>query len=108
MKEAAKETRPVMNVFIRNKEILNLVHSAGGASVSFVPHELERRGSLAENWVCQNIQPVHFNQNCGMTQPGDSQAWARVREVWVLDKVRFNHWELTVQSLLWETRGYRG
>lgn len=34
-----------------------------------------------------------------MTQPGDSQARTRLGKVWFLDKVRFNHWELTVQSL---------
>lgn len=83
----------------------NLFHSAGGASVPFGPHELERRGPLAENWICQNVQPIHFNQNCGMTQPGDSQTWTRVREVRVLDKVRFHHWQLTVEGLGVEERG---
>ncbi len=100
----SQETRPgsniVMEVFALLKiKALHLFHSAGGPSEPFGPHELERWGPLAENWVCQNIQPIYFNQNCGMTQPGDSQAWARVREVWVLDKIRFHHWELAVQSL---------
>lgn len=34
-----------------------------------------------------------------MTQPGDSQTWTKLGKVWFLDKVRFHHWELTVQSL---------
>lgn len=78
------------------KHKTNLFHSAGGPSVPLGPHELERRGPLAENWVSQNVQPVHFNQNRGVTQPGDSQTRTGVRQVRVLDKVWFHHWELTV------------
>lgn len=58
--------------------VLNLFHSAGGPPVPFGSHELDRRGPLTENGVCQNIQPIYFNQNCGVAQPGDSQAWSRL------------------------------
>lgn len=80
-------------------KIPNLFHSAGGPSVPFGPSKLDRRCPLAEDGVSKNIQSVNFNQNCGMTQPGDSQTWIRVRQSLVLDKVGFQHWEFSIQRL---------
>lgn len=81
------------------KKHTNLFHSAGGSPVAFGPHELERRSSLAEDWICQNIQPIHFNQNSCVAQPGDSHSWRGVRRLWVSNKVRLHHRERTIQGL---------
>lgn len=78
---------------------MNLLHSARRTSESFGSHILDRRCPLTEDWVCQNIHPIDFNQNCGMAQPCDSQPWTRAREVWVLHKVWLHHRELTIQGL---------
>lgn len=81
------------------KKVPHLFHGARGTSVPFGPHELERRGPLAEHWVRQNIEPVHFDQNCGVTQPGHPQTWTGVREVRAPDEVRLHHRQLAVQRL---------
>lgn len=71
------DTTPTWDKYSQ-KMYSHLFHGAGGAPVPFGPHELDRRRPLTENGVRQNIQPVDFNQNCGVTQPGDPQTWSRL------------------------------
>lgn len=104
MKSQREREGGEQTICLLRRKFLYLFHSAGRPAIPSGPHELHRRGPLAENGVSHYVQPVYFHQHGGMTQPGDPETRARLGEVWVLDEVRLHHRQLGIQNL-WREEG---